>query len=199
MGALDQFIENYLDAVVLADLRWCRLITELEELSGDKALEAANDLYWNFPEVRVSEIARALKIVPREFKPWPLGMVVDECVDCHTKTQRARTSRSMQGKTFLCDDCRQNRTNKFHAWQEASQEQVQALAAMPYREYLQTDHWKEMRRVALRRARYRCQLCHANTPLNVHHRTYERRGCEEPSDLIALCEPCHRKFHDIKE
>lgn len=43
----------------------------------------------------------------------------------------------------------------------------------------------------------RLQVCNCNAPLDVHHNTYERRGQERPSDLIALCRPCHEKHHDI--
>ena len=72
---------------------------------------------------------------------------------------------------------------------------VEVLATMPYRDYLQTPEWQEVRRAALERAGYRCQVCNAATPLDVHHRTYERRGHEHPSDVIALCRTCHELFH----
>jgi hypothetical protein len=29
----------------------------------------------------------------------------------------------------------------------------------------------------------------------VHHLTYERRGCEDPVDLMAVCRKCHAKIH----
>jgi 5-methylcytosine-specific restriction endonuclease McrA len=74
---------------------------------------------------------------------------------------------------------------------------VEWLRVIPYSEYLETDHWKKQRASALRRADYRCQLCNKSGELHVHHRTYERRGCESPNDLIVLCRPCHEKFHDI--
>lgn len=72
---------------------------------------------------------------------------------------------------------------------------VQELRTMPYKDYLQTSHWKERRLVALNAAGYRCQLCNRDGRLEVHHRTYERRGAELPSDLVALCDVCHRHFH----
>lgn len=59
--------------------------------------------------------------------------------------------------------------------------------------------WKEARRRALKRAGFACQLCNSkDKTLNVHHRTYERRGNEQNNDIIVLCEDCHRKFHDIE-
>lgn len=71
----------------------------------------------------------------------------------------------------------------------------QELRTMPYQDYLQTDHWKQTRAVALDAAGRRCQLCNSPERLQVHHRTYERRGEELPSDLIVLCNSCHSTFH----
>lgn len=69
------------------------------------------------------------------------------------------------------------------------------LRHMPYKQYLQTEHWKNVRQKALHRSANKCQLCNSDYRLNVHHRTYENRGDEKPSDLIALCGSCHEKFH----
>jgi hypothetical protein len=67
---------------------------------------------------------------------------------------------------------------------------------MPYQEYLQTDHWQELRQKALDRDGHCCRLCRSLDELQVHHNTYERRGMEELDDLITLCKRCHRKFHN---
>ena len=70
-------------------------------------------------------------------------------------------------------------------------------STMPYAEYLQTQHWQNVRRQALRRAKYKCQLCNNdNGVLHVHHKTYEHLGDEQDDDLIVLCKACHEKFHD---
>jgi 5-methylcytosine-specific restriction endonuclease McrA len=74
-------------------------------------------------------------------------------------------------------------------------EDIRRLRALPYREYLKTKHWQRVRTGAVRRAKSRCQLCNEPGQLHVHHRTYERLGAERNSDLIALCEDCHAKFH----
>jgi hypothetical protein len=66
-----------------------------------------------------------------------------------------------------------------------------------YHEYLQSEAWNVIRTTKLQEAGYRCQLCNEAGRLNVHHRTYTRVFHEELSDLIALCEPCHQKFHNI--
>ena len=70
------------------------------------------------------------------------------------------------------------------------------LKKMKYSDYLQTYHWHEVRVAALDRAKYRCQVCNRkDLTLNVHHRTYERRGEELPEDVIVLCRECHELFH----
>lgn len=63
-------------------------------------------------------------------------------------------------------------------------------------EYLTSDHWRTVRAEALLYAGYACQVCNSEHRLNVHHRTYERVGREEPADLTVLCEDCHQRFHD---
>jgi hypothetical protein len=70
------------------------------------------------------------------------------------------------------------------------------LRALPYGDYLKTDHWQEMRAEALKRAGNRCQVCNFPDKLHVHHRTYARRGHELLDDLTVLCERCHKLFHD---
>ncbi len=72
----------------------------------------------------------------------------------------------------------------------------QELRALPYKEYLQTPHWKRKRNEKLRAAGYRCQMCNRRArPLEVHHRTYERRGEELDTDLTVVCRSCHTNFH----
>jgi hypothetical protein len=94
---------------------------------------------------------------------------------------------------------RENNTRYLEtAWSKA-EETLRQLKSMPYKEYLQTDHWNNVRLDTLKRADYRCQLCNADVPLQAHHRTYERRGEELPGDTIALCRPCHTKHHGIIE
>ncbi len=75
-------------------------------------------------------------------------------------------------------------------------ERLAALRAMPYEEYLRTSEWRARRQEALKRAGYCCHLCNSNeSPLEVHHRTYERLGAEAPEDLYVLCDSCHQWYH----
>lgn len=83
--------------------------------------------------------------------------------------------------------------------QAIREEYAQSLHDMDYKVYLLTPHWKRLREQALGRARHRCQVCNASSLLNVHHRTYERRGFELDHDLIVLCNDCHQLFHEHRK
>lgn len=113
--------------------------------------------------------------------------------------------------SWTCENClakenleRQNSPQvrlqqQFQQEQEQKQSAVTALRKLPYKEYLLTEHWQEFRKHALKRAKYRCQLCNKSGKLDIHHRTYENLGCEHVSDVIALCRECHEKHHDIQK
>ena len=67
------------------------------------------------------------------------------------------------------------------------------LAMMPYSEYLQTPEWKARRAATIEYAGGSCMFCDSTRRLEAHHRTYQRRGNEEPRDLVALCHECHSR------
>ena len=80
---------------------------------------------------------------------------------------------------------------------DSSSARLKQLRSMPYYDYLTTPEWQATRKAALEYANHACQLCNAsNLRLHVHHRTYERKGCELPADLFVLCERCHGVFHE---
>jgi len=91
----------------------------------------------------------------------------------------------------------QLRAEAYRASIEAQQNaRLNQLRTMPYREYLQTDEWRNRRQRHLESVGHRCQVCNAGRViLDVHHRTYERRGNELYTDLIVLCRTCHDIFH----
>jgi hypothetical protein len=75
-------------------------------------------------------------------------------------------------------------------------ERLAALRTMSYRRYLRTPEWRQTKAAALERAGHCCALDATHTEqLDVHHRTYERRGAELASDLTVLCRACHRLHH----
>lgn len=76
-------------------------------------------------------------------------------------------------------------------------ERFDELNRMPYGAYLESPEWRARRAEHIRAAGNRCQLCNSDeTPLHVHHRTYANRGRERFYDLVVLCPPCHRAFHE---
>lgn len=77
---------------------------------------------------------------------------------------------------------------------ETWKDRREQLQLMPYKEYLETPEWKQRRLLKVKSAGYRCQVCNSDGSLEVHHRTYERRGAERMEDLTVLCHPCHELF-----
>lgn len=74
-------------------------------------------------------------------------------------------------------------------------DEIDRLARLPYGAYLKTSHWQRVRKEALKRAEHRCTLCNTANGLEVHHRSYKRRGCERPADVVVLCDSCHGRHH----
>lgn len=72
---------------------------------------------------------------------------------------------------------------------------IRTEAQENYQDYLKSDHWMTMKRLALDYAEHRCQICYSQRVLNVHHRTYKRLSKEKLTDLTVLCRDCHEIFH----
>ncbi len=56
----------------------------------------------------------------------------------------------------------------------------------------------DVRAAVMARANYRCENCGASAAevrLTLHHRHYRSVDAEIPSDLAALCWPCHKAKH----
>jgi hypothetical protein len=65
-----------------------------------------------------------------------------------------------------------------------------------YAEYLNTEHWKELKiRKLYSNTKHSCYSCNSMDRLELHHRTYERIGHEWLNDLIWLCRTCHEATH----
>lgn len=71
---------------------------------------------------------------------------------------------------------------------------ILALRSMPYKEYLKTSHWSRIREQKIKE-RPLCEYCRKRTAKEIHHVTYENRGCEDMDDLRSMCSDCHRKLH----
>lgn len=63
-----------------------------------------------------------------------------------------------------------------------------------YVAYMASPAWRERRAWQIERTGRRCQRCfihESESPLEVHHKTYERLGNERWEDLETLCPSCH--------
>ena len=69
--------------------------------------------------------------------------------------------------------------------------------SLTYAEYLKTDRWKQKRLKVLKRAKYKCEICKINQAWQVHHKNYKRIFKEKLTDLIAVCETCHKGEHNL--
>jgi hypothetical protein len=73
---------------------------------------------------------------------------------------------------------------------------LRSLGYTTYGEYLESDHWKEVRSWFWARNKNRhCRGC-SGKPEQIHHVTYKRLGAEKPYDLVAVCRSCHEAVHE---
>lgn len=183
-------------------------LTELKYIMDDVAREHIEEL--------TSEHLSLIK--------YGLGIPISyiKCVDVHKISTTMQTECECCGKkydvkikskqeydTFIrhktpnfCEECylaykKRHRINLMQVSEE-QQERMHHLKTMPYKEYLQTEYWKEFRKKVYRRYKGQCQLCGSTYHTQVHHNNYDCRGEETYTDVILLCEECHKKHHDIK-
>lgn len=73
------------------------------------------------------------------------------------------------------------------------------LADMECEDYLRSDEWDRIKRLAIQLADGRCRGCNTPDNIEVHHRTYARRGFEDVEDLTVLCAACHDAVHLVAD
>jgi 5-methylcytosine-specific restriction endonuclease McrA len=78
-------------------------------------------------------------------------------------------------------------------------ERQESLKGLPYVDYLKSQEWLNIKRVARTRPHYqKCFLCGTTQRLEIHHRNYKWLGTKDAMrNLIALCRDCHQSVHDI--
>jgi 5-methylcytosine-specific restriction endonuclease McrA len=64
-----------------------------------------------------------------------------------------------------------------------------------YREYLETQEWREKRALVLARDGHMCKGCGTERATDVHHQTYAHIYNEFLFELISLCRKCHDRVH----
>ena len=180
----------------------------LESLPIKEGKDWLGNLYWSDYDFANTSKEAYKKVFGNAFKP-PIKMIEIACEECEKiedvpckswHNYKEKTSRNGHS----CKSCQsikheQNESQRVADKNrgEERQKYMEDLRNLPYTEYLQTEHWQKVRKYALQRAGYSCQLCNEKGPLDVHHRTYERLGWEWDKDVIALCRDCHEKHHDI--
>lgn len=63
------------------------------------------------------------------------------------------------------------------------------------RAYLNSSHWKGLRRRVLNRDAWRCRLCGSKKELQVHHDRYGDLLSDDIRYLKAMCRRCHERIH----
>lgn len=70
---------------------------------------------------------------------------------------------------------------------------------MTYAEYMKSNLWRRFRSWALEFYGRRCDLCGAESQLEVHHWTYARMAKERIEDVGVYCRSCHELIHQLAE
>lgn len=190
------FARDFLKSVLTKVFK-CMLIQD----KFDEVVEMASEIYWakkEFESIANTSFRLATgKLLNNHRSPKKQERICSFCGVSYIYL--AQNYGEHRHRFSKCEDCKKRKDESNVDMQETVElrrQKIQELRTMPYADYLNTEHWKKTRQWALKRAGHRCQLCNAKSPLDVHHRTYERRGCEWHSDLIALCRDCHEIFHD---
>jgi len=71
-----------------------------------------------------------------------------------------------------------------------------ARAKTEYQLYLLSATWEQKRQLVLKRDNHLCQGCLTNKATEVHHLTYDHKYNEFMFELISICGPCHRRYHN---
>lgn len=186
---------------------------------ADQVQETVNMIYWDMPTISAARIKESfvpdLKV--HEWRDFILPRGTGkQCADCgveflaqsreHMKQINAYgTSKTIplmrlefhgdedRPDGALCPDCINARRERNK--ERMMQDRAYKLKVMPYKEYLKTPEWAMTREACIERAGGKCQLCNSGGFMYVHHRSYESRGAEKDTDLIALCRNCHERFH----
>lgn len=178
--------------------------------SSELTLDEVRYFYWE-TSIPVAEVAEAAGVSEPDLRllagPWPTGHACGWCgapefatsrTDLATRLRWWQTRDPGQELGWLpgdrCETCRA----AFKRWYEISarnerlarEDELRELKTMPFRDYLRTEHWAEVRKGAMRRAGYRCQTCNSRDGISVHLRDFGRRGCERSSDVVVLCSGC---------
>jgi hypothetical protein len=191
------------------------LLMDGQKLTHDEFAAALRLLYWRYPAGLSEDWLKIGFISQQLFNVNEYSSIIQNCRcqfpcdECGSLVpvlvrDREDADRFWGEIALFCPECTKKRDEaKAERYKEeermAREAKIAELRAMPYADYLQTEHWQAVRKATLERDEHRCQLCRSTERLQVHHNTYERRGCEDPDDTITLCGDCHQTFHDHRQ
>lgn len=186
----DYMTNEFMDFLI----HWMRL----ETTSEVEAAELATELWWEAPLIR-PQLQDAYYCRACFTLEIPIYKKPSFCQLCDEKII---IRNDKEEGSEICHKCKSICDRLFDDWHDHDRLKVielvlakRNLLEMPYSEYLQTEHWKKVREIALSINGRACQLCNSTNNLNVHHRDYSNRAFETPIDLTILCQKCHAKFH----
>jgi hypothetical protein len=68
-----------------------------------------------------------------------------------------------------------------------------------YERYLQSPRWRTLARAVRMRAKGKCEICLRANGKECAHLTYERVFNERMTDLLWVCEKCHRQLDNSQQ
>lgn len=71
------------------------------------------------------------------------------------------------------------------------------LGSADYRRYMKSPEWAARKRGYFLNHARRCKACGSKSDIQLHHMNYARLGRERDSDMVALCERCHTRVHQL--
>lgn len=123
-----------------------------------------------------------------------LHILSDNGVMCGATAWKLHDNQTVERDDLLCGRCLDLNAPTVSAL-EFGDETVLLLRTLSYDAYLRSHHWQTTRRAALDHYGPACAMCGQTDGIEVHHRTYTRRGEERLHDLTVLCRACHGRFH----
>lgn|ERR1035441_1202469 len=144
-------------------------ITRCKQVKSNHDIEVRNQC--NQCGAKVGHAIRQETLTKREIADLPLW-------DSHAGGHRY-TAKSKRGDLLREEE----KSRIYEEWNEQ------------YQAYLQTPEWQRCRKLVLERAQDLCEGCRSAPATEVHHLSYEALGDEFLFLLVALCRPCHARWH----
>jgi len=188
-------------------------------LSKDKGWMESDFIRWFYWETDfsldiLSEASgvRTHKIQSMVGAAYPVPYKCHKCKEtryhmCNSRLEKNTFLSPKNLKHYLCEVCEkakikeddEKRIKKIQANEAKARDKGRFLHEMPYDEFLETDYWKKFSHERKRDADYKCTKCgRRDLNLHTHHLKYERRGYERKTDVVVLCEACHKEAHGME-